>query len=163
VPCPTAPVDTSNIAAAISHSSGACQQPPPTTGPMTADRRAHIHRLIAIRDAVDRARDRSTDSRQREPVDAFSTKLLRSVRASGGPQALGRRGSRHGVAAFLYCLDEFSRQHAFRAATENLRLVERFTRPEVRDIDHQFTATDPEPRGRHFWTAASLDNRRRFA
>ena len=43
----------------------------------------------------------------------------------------------------------FNRQHEFRGATENLRLVERFTRLEADTIDYQVTTSDPAT-----WTAS---------
>jgi hypothetical protein len=43
----------------------------------------------------------------------------------------------------------FNRQHEFRGATENLRLVERFRRLDRNTIDYQVTATDPSA-----WTAS---------
>jgi hypothetical protein len=47
----------------------------------------------------------------------------------------------------------FNSQHEFRGATENLRLVERFTRVDSGTVDYQFTADDPGTWARA-WTAA---------
>jgi hypothetical protein len=47
----------------------------------------------------------------------------------------------------------FNRQHEFRGATENLRLVERFTRIDADTIDYRFTASDPATWAAP-WTAA---------
>ena len=47
----------------------------------------------------------------------------------------------------------FNRQHEFRGATENLKLVERFTRTDAGTIDYQFTASDSATWARP-WTAA---------
>ena len=47
----------------------------------------------------------------------------------------------------------FNHQHEFRGATENLRLVERFTRVDAATIDYQFTADDAATWTRA-WTAS---------
>jgi hypothetical protein len=47
----------------------------------------------------------------------------------------------------------FNRQHEFRGATEDLRLIERFQRVDADTIDYQFTAADPATWTRS-WTAA---------